>query len=66
MVPEDFEILIEVARALKSFMETHFLGVPKGKGFCLVTRLQKKRNRYLWKTKKKERIKQGRWNPSFL
>ena len=35
MVPEDFEILIEVARALKIFMEPHFLGVPKGKVFVL-------------------------------
>ena len=43
MVPEVFEILIEVARALKIFMEPHFLGVPKGKGICLVTHLQKKK-----------------------
>ena len=53
MVPEVFEILIEVARALKIFMEPHFLGVPKGKGICLVTHLQKKRSRYNYMEDKK-------------
>ena len=58
MVPEVFEILIEVARALKIFMEPHFLGVPKGKGICLVTHLQKKEvGITIWKTKKENEIR---------
>ena len=45
--------MIEVARALKIFMEPNFLGIPKGKGFCLVTQLQKKKKKVYMEDKKK-------------